>query len=63
MSEQNVSKKLLWPVLWLLGFRVRKVGDVAEVTIPRWIPEGQRRKMTYEITEKLKWQKFDTRIR
>jgi len=62
-AEQNVSSRLLWPLLWLVGFRIRQDDDMAEVTIPRWVPDKTRQAIIAGITEKVKWQKFDTRIR
>jgi hypothetical protein len=59
----SVSSRLWWPLFWLLGFRVHREDNMAWVTIPHWIPAKMRQAIIAGITEKVKWQKFDTKIR
>jgi len=48
-----VKHRLLWPLLWLVGFRVKEKGGTMTVKIPSWIPEKERQRMANRIAEGL----------
>lgn len=49
--------KMLWPLLWLVGFRAYHDGQMMVLKLPRWLPDkrGFAHKLASEIRYDKPW--------